>query len=261
MQCSTQTEQLIWPSAVCSRPEPQSSADCLCPRKVEASRARESPAGSLSETQRPGAAGGGGGGGSSVSEQSHSRNGQSSTTTKLIQTNMLDFFLRHNLNKHHPDASSVLTVWAVKLVLKVPLEEIIKRRISLTKVIFLPAGASDSRERSCRDSKAPKDKSGSLHLGTIQTVRPCTDHVQIRYRSGTDQVSMSPSAGGHQDMCLFVGSLYFSLSSICGWSSSLWSWPASITTVMWSTTYWYLQYFIRNVCTVWFWRGRTLISQ
>lgn len=81
-----------------------------------------------------------------------------------------------------------LTVWAVKLVLKVALEEIIKRLISLMKVIFLPAGASDSRERSCRDSKAPKDKSGSLHLGTIQTVRPCTDQVQTRYRPGTYQV-------------------------------------------------------------------------
>ncbi|XP_034555016.1 FGFR1 oncogene partner isoform X2 [Notolabrus celidotus] len=42
-------------------------------RKPEASGARESPVGSLSEAPRPG--GGGGGGGSSVSEQSHSRNG------------------------------------------------------------------------------------------------------------------------------------------------------------------------------------------
>ncbi|XP_034555023.1 FGFR1 oncogene partner isoform X9 [Notolabrus celidotus] len=41
--------------------------------KPEASGARESPVGSLSEAPRPG--GGGGGGGSSVSEQSHSRNG------------------------------------------------------------------------------------------------------------------------------------------------------------------------------------------
>ncbi|XP_035534507.1 FGFR1 oncogene partner isoform X2 [Morone saxatilis] len=68
-------------------------------RKVETSRPRESPAGSLSEAQRPGGRGGGGGGGSSVSEQSHSRN-----------------------------------------------------------------GASNSRERDFRDSKAPNDKTGSLHL-------------------------------------------------------------------------------------------------
>ncbi|XP_039980484.1 FGFR1 oncogene partner isoform X6 [Xiphias gladius] len=46
--------------------------------KVEISGARESPAGSLSESPRPPAAGGGGGGGgSSTSEQSHSRNGAS----------------------------------------------------------------------------------------------------------------------------------------------------------------------------------------
>ncbi|KAM9339353.1 centrosomal protein 43 isoform 2-T2 [Symphorus nematophorus] len=62
--------------------------------KVDASRTRENPAGSLLDSQRPG-----GGGGSSVSEQSHSRN-----------------------------------------------------------------GASNSRERSFRDSKAPNDKTGSLHL-------------------------------------------------------------------------------------------------
>ncbi|XP_022614577.1 FGFR1 oncogene partner isoform X2 [Seriola dumerili] len=43
-------------------------------RKVEASGARESPAGSLSEAPRPG---GGGGGGSSTSEPSRSRNGAS----------------------------------------------------------------------------------------------------------------------------------------------------------------------------------------
>ncbi|XP_070705067.1 centrosomal protein 43 isoform X2 [Pempheris klunzingeri] len=53
-------------------------------RKVEPSRARESPAGSLSEAPRPGGAGGGaggagGGGGGSVSEQSHSRNGASNS--------------------------------------------------------------------------------------------------------------------------------------------------------------------------------------
>ncbi|XP_070705071.1 centrosomal protein 43 isoform X6 [Pempheris klunzingeri] len=52
--------------------------------KVEPSRARESPAGSLSEAPRPGGAGGGaggagGGGGGSVSEQSHSRNGASNS--------------------------------------------------------------------------------------------------------------------------------------------------------------------------------------
>ncbi|XP_059212082.1 FGFR1 oncogene partner isoform X2 [Centropristis striata] len=46
-------------------------------RKVEASGARGSPAGSLSEAQRPGGGGGGGGGGSSASEQSNSRNGAS----------------------------------------------------------------------------------------------------------------------------------------------------------------------------------------
>ncbi|XP_054474256.1 FGFR1 oncogene partner isoform X2 [Anoplopoma fimbria] len=66
-------------------------------RKVEASGARGSPAGSLSEAPRPG--GGGGGGGSSASEQSHSRN-----------------------------------------------------------------GASASRERGFRDSKAPNERTGSLHL-------------------------------------------------------------------------------------------------
>ncbi|XP_071323430.1 centrosomal protein 43 isoform X2 [Trachinotus anak] len=65
-------------------------------RKVEASGARESPAGSLSEAPRPG---GGGGGGGSMSEQNHSRN-----------------------------------------------------------------GASESREKDFRDSKAPNDKTGSLHL-------------------------------------------------------------------------------------------------
>ncbi|XP_036942200.1 FGFR1 oncogene partner isoform X3 [Acanthopagrus latus] len=43
-------------------------------RKVEVSRPRESPAGSLSDPQKPG-----GGGGSSASEQSHSRNGASNS--------------------------------------------------------------------------------------------------------------------------------------------------------------------------------------
>ncbi|CAJ1077803.1 FGFR1 oncogene partner isoform X4 [Xyrichtys novacula] len=74
-------------------------------RKVEASGARESPVGSLSEGPKPGGGGGGGGGGegggggSSVSEQSHSKN-----------------------------------------------------------------GASNSRERGFKDSKALNDKTGSLHL-------------------------------------------------------------------------------------------------
>ncbi|XP_070782240.1 centrosomal protein 43 isoform X1 [Enoplosus armatus] len=68
-------------------------------RKAEASGARRSPAGSLSEAPRPGGGGGGRGGGSSVSEQSHSRN-----------------------------------------------------------------GASNSRERGLRDSKALNDKTGSLHI-------------------------------------------------------------------------------------------------
>ncbi|XP_041661764.1 FGFR1 oncogene partner isoform X5 [Cheilinus undulatus] len=45
--------------------------------KAEASGARESPVGSLSEAPRTG--GGGGGGGSSLSEQSHSRNGASNS--------------------------------------------------------------------------------------------------------------------------------------------------------------------------------------
>ncbi|XP_018544235.1 FGFR1 oncogene partner isoform X3 [Lates calcarifer] len=45
-------------------------------RKVEASGARESPAGSLPEAPRPGGGGRAGGGGSSTSEQSHSRNGE-----------------------------------------------------------------------------------------------------------------------------------------------------------------------------------------
>ncbi|CAJ1077801.1 FGFR1 oncogene partner isoform X6 [Xyrichtys novacula] len=73
--------------------------------KVEASGARESPVGSLSEGPKPGGGGGGGGGGegggggSSVSEQSHSKN-----------------------------------------------------------------GASNSRERGFKDSKALNDKTGSLHL-------------------------------------------------------------------------------------------------
>ncbi|KAL7388369.1 hypothetical protein ABVT39_012511 [Epinephelus coioides] len=66
-------------------------------RKVEATGARGSPAGSLSEAPRPG--GGGGGGGSSASEQSHSRN-----------------------------------------------------------------GALNSRQRGFRDSKAPNDQTGSLHI-------------------------------------------------------------------------------------------------
>uniref|UniRef100_A0A4W6FVV8 Centrosomal protein 43 n=1 Tax=Lates calcarifer TaxID=8187 RepID=A0A4W6FVV8_LATCA len=44
--------------------------------KVEASGARESPAGSLPEAPRPGGGGRAGGGGSSTSEQSHSRNGE-----------------------------------------------------------------------------------------------------------------------------------------------------------------------------------------
>ncbi|XP_078029704.1 centrosomal protein 43 isoform X2 [Epinephelus lanceolatus] len=65
-------------------------------RKVEATGARGSPAGSLSEAPRPG---GGGGGGSSASEQSHSRN-----------------------------------------------------------------GALNSRQRGFRDSKAPNDQTGSLHI-------------------------------------------------------------------------------------------------
>ncbi|XP_078029712.1 centrosomal protein 43 isoform X10 [Epinephelus lanceolatus] len=64
--------------------------------KVEATGARGSPAGSLSEAPRPG---GGGGGGSSASEQSHSRN-----------------------------------------------------------------GALNSRQRGFRDSKAPNDQTGSLHI-------------------------------------------------------------------------------------------------
>ncbi|XP_073348690.1 centrosomal protein 43 isoform X2 [Pagrus major] len=60
-------------------------------RKVEESRPRESPAGSLSDTQRPGGAGGagggggGGGGGSSASEQSHSRNGASNSRERSFR--------------------------------------------------------------------------------------------------------------------------------------------------------------------------------
>ena len=38
-----------------------------------------------------------------------------------------------------------------------------------TKVIFLPAGASHSRERGSRDPKILNDKTGSLHLGMNQT--------------------------------------------------------------------------------------------
>ncbi|XP_049895933.1 centrosomal protein 43-like, partial [Epinephelus moara] len=69
-------------------------------RKVEATGARGSPVGSLSEAPRPGGGGGGGGGGgSSASEQSHSRN-----------------------------------------------------------------GALNSRQRGFRDSKAPNDQTGSLHI-------------------------------------------------------------------------------------------------
>lgn len=122
------------------RPETQLTVCCLYPRKVEASRPRESPAGSLSDPQRPGGGGEGrgggrggegGGGGSSTSEQSHSRNGQ---------TIFSDFTSVH------------------------PSED-----FCCTKVIFLPAGASNSRERSSRDPKVLKDKTGSLHLGTNQT--------------------------------------------------------------------------------------------
>lgn len=47
---------------------------------------------------------------------------------------------------------------------------------SFTKVAFLPAGASNSRERGFRDSKALNDKTGSLHLGKIQTF---TDQFRI----------------------------------------------------------------------------------
>lgn len=109
------------------RPETQLTVCCLYPRKVEASRPRESPAGSLSDPPRPG----GGGGGSSTSEQSHSRNGQ---------TMFSDFTSVH------------------------PSED-----FCCTKVIFLPAGASNSRERGSRDPKVLNDKTGSLHLGTNQT--------------------------------------------------------------------------------------------
>ncbi|XP_059212085.1 FGFR1 oncogene partner isoform X5 [Centropristis striata] len=59
------------------RPPPPGEKDSSEPEKVEASGARGSPAGSLSEAQRPGGGGGGGGGGSSASEQSNSRNGAS----------------------------------------------------------------------------------------------------------------------------------------------------------------------------------------
>ncbi|XP_027135100.1 centrosomal protein 43 isoform X2 [Larimichthys crocea] len=52
-------------------------------RKAETSRARDSPAGSLSETQRPGGAGGAAGG-SSMSEQSHSRSGASNSNREKV---------------------------------------------------------------------------------------------------------------------------------------------------------------------------------
>ncbi|XP_027135103.1 centrosomal protein 43 isoform X5 [Larimichthys crocea] len=51
--------------------------------KAETSRARDSPAGSLSETQRPGGAGGAAGG-SSMSEQSHSRSGASNSNREKV---------------------------------------------------------------------------------------------------------------------------------------------------------------------------------
>lgn len=44
---------------------------------------------------------------------------------------------------------------------------------------LLPAGGSDSRERGCREPKAPNDKSGSLHLGTIHYVRPGSQVLQM----------------------------------------------------------------------------------
>ncbi|XP_070843956.1 centrosomal protein 43 isoform X2 [Chaetodon trifascialis] len=53
-------------------------------RKMETSKTRESPAGSPSETQRPGGGGGAGGGGS-LSEQSHSRNGASNSRERGVR--------------------------------------------------------------------------------------------------------------------------------------------------------------------------------
>ncbi|XP_035851533.1 FGFR1 oncogene partner isoform X9 [Sander lucioperca] len=81
-----------------SEEEPDDHSQTSELRKGEASGARVSPAGSLSETQRPR-------GGSSTSEKSHSRNSHS-----------------------------------------------------------LKAAAPSARERGFRDSKAPNDKTGSLHL-------------------------------------------------------------------------------------------------
>ncbi|XP_070843959.1 centrosomal protein 43 isoform X5 [Chaetodon trifascialis] len=52
--------------------------------KMETSKTRESPAGSPSETQRPGGGGGAGGGGS-LSEQSHSRNGASNSRERGVR--------------------------------------------------------------------------------------------------------------------------------------------------------------------------------
>lgn len=78
---------------------------------------------------------------------------QSRPTAGMIRvTNMSDF------SEH--------TSFAVKLALKVGLEEIMKYQFNTGHL--LPAGGSDSRERGCRDPKASNDKSGSLHLGTIQ---------------------------------------------------------------------------------------------
>ncbi|TMS12245.1 hypothetical protein E3U43_017203 [Larimichthys crocea] len=76
-------------------PKPQKTYGCLSVlaadsdvrlselRKAETSRARDSPAGSLSETQRPGGAGGAAGG-SSMSEQSHSRSGASNSNREKV---------------------------------------------------------------------------------------------------------------------------------------------------------------------------------
>lgn len=45
------------------------------------------------------------------------------------------------------------------------------------KMVCLPAGGSESRERSCRDQKAPADRSGSQHLGLSDRSGTSTDHI------------------------------------------------------------------------------------
>lgn len=104
LSCPTETEQS---AELC----------CLCPSKVEASGARESPAGSLSDASRPG-----GGGGSSMSEQNHSRIGQCPVIRIVPRSfcfmsdvKMRIFFLQQHQTRPERSESATPRPWMIKL--------------------------------------------------------------------------------------------------------------------------------------------------